>query len=101
MKLFYDGVIHNSIYGFFITFGFSGLILFMIVLRKFYTYIKRDSISILLWLNLILILSTTGSFLSLELPFIYLIVYTLFSVLIGDNRNGNELKYFNLQVNGK
>ena len=89
-SLLYDGVIHNSIYGFFISFGISALLLFFICLKRFYSHISSDPIWLLLWLNLLLIFTTTGSFLSLELPFIYLIIFTLYSLV--NHHNDNQIK---------
>lgn len=92
LSLVFDGIIHNSIFGFFISFGLSGLIIFIMALRRLRTYIILENISIIVWLNLILIFSTTGSFLSLELPFVYLIMYTLFSTINSDNYKRVEFK---------
>jgi hypothetical protein len=73
-SLNYDGVIHNSVLGIIITFGLSSifyLMIFFIKIKKYYILSKK---SIILWVNLILIFFSTGSFLSLELPIIYVII---------------------------
>lgn len=80
-KLLYDGVIHNSVYGLFISFGLSSLVLIAFAFHRFYTHLKSDLIWAVLWLNLLFIFSSTGSFLSLELPFIYLIIFTLYNLV--------------------
>ena len=86
VKLAFDGVIHNSIFGFFITFGLSGIFLLFMAIKKIHIHYKYDPLSILLWLNLLSILSATGSFLSLELPFIYLIIIAILSIMDINNK---------------
>lgn len=79
-SLLYDGVIHNSIYGFLISFGLSSVILISFAFIRLLNYLKHDLLWLVLWICLFSIFSTTGSFLSLELPFVYLLIYTLFDL---------------------
>lgn len=77
----YDGIIHNSVYGFVISFGLSSIALFFFAIRRFMSFVKNDKIWAVMWLNLLLIFAATGSFLSLELPFVYLLIFTLFDLV--------------------
>lgn len=79
-NLLYDGVIHNSVFGFLITFGFSSVILIYFAFIRLLNHIKHDLLWLVPWICLFSIFSTTGSFLSLELPFVYLFIYTLYDL---------------------
>jgi hypothetical protein len=79
-NLLYDGVIHNSVYGFMISFGLSSVILISFAIIRLLNYLKHDRLWLILWVCLFSIFSSTGSFLSLELPFVYLLIFTLFNV---------------------
>lgn len=73
-NLIYNIYIHNSLLGIFITFGLLAFVYLIPIIKNFYRYIKFDQETLPLFINLVFIFITTGSFLSLELPVIFFLM---------------------------